>query len=337
MMPAVWLVFAPVCVDHRCSGTRPEPSCTRLVRRSVRVVSRHLHGLLFSLLIALAPALFGVGAYAHDGPGGHDDGAASGNPTVFPKPPRRPAHLPRLRPPTERTAAQAGPPPDASAFVRIPAGEAVLGGAGYGRHNPIRKAAFRPLFVQRFEVSVDEYAACVDAGDCVSPADEPLCNRPGHAPGTLPINCVSAADARAYAAYRRKLDGVHYRLPTCTEWERAARAGGAGRFPWGDAWPGARCNGCDANCPMSWRDPAVDDGYAGTAPVSALPQCGSGNGVEQMFGNVAEWCLGGLGGAHWDLRGGSFRHLRAFQDPAMPRRFDGLERGPETGFRLVVD
>ncbi|MEM7403739.1 MAG: SUMF1/EgtB/PvdO family nonheme iron enzyme [Pseudomonadota bacterium] len=292
--------------------------------------------------VLLLSAYAGV-PFAHDGYGAHGAPAVRASPgagakiATFPRPPERPAGIPRVGGRRVSPSSATTSRPDPEGFVWLPAGRVWLGGAGYGRYNPPREMSFPGLWVARFEVSVSDYAACAAAGACARPAAARYCNRLAGGAGSLPVNCVSAEDATAYAAYVSARDSLHYRLPTCEEWERAARAGLATRFPWGDAWPGARCNGCDAGCPESWHDTSVDDGFSLTAPVSALPHCGAEGGAQQMIGNVAEWCRGGLAGAPWDVRGGSWRHLRAFQDPAMPRRFDGAERSPDAGFRLVVD
>ncbi|MBT6202154.1 MAG: SUMF1/EgtB/PvdO family nonheme iron enzyme, partial [Rhodospirillaceae bacterium] len=78
---------------------------------------------------------------------------------------------------------------------------------------------------------------------------------------THAVNCVTGQQATRYAAFVSRRDGLSSRLPRCDEWERAARSGKS-RFAWGDAWPGARCNGCDAACPKGWRQADRDDGLA---------------------------------------------------------------------------
>lgn len=118
-----------------------------------------------------------------------------------------------------------------------------------------------------------------------------------------PVTHVSFNDAKAFC----KWDGGK-RLPTESEWEYAARGGLEGkRFPWGDD---------DINKDGKWRaniwqgkfpeEDLKEDGYLGTAPVTAFEA--NGLGMYNMAGNVWEWC-----GTHFSrkeqqrvLRGGSY-------------------------------
>lgn len=60
-----------------------------------------------------------------------------------------------------------------------------------------------------------------------------------------PVVCVDFADANAYAAWLNKRTGRRFRLPTATEWERAARAGTKGERWWGADLPCAYANVAD--------------------------------------------------------------------------------------------
>lgn len=148
----------------------------------------------------------------------------------------------------------------------------------------------------KYEVSVGEYLACVEARGCRYP--EWL--EPGGAHNIetgsgvtyksmgpyiigkdQPVVGISWDDASAYATWLAAKSAKAYRLPSETEWEYAARAGTSTRFWWGDE-PQSRgqvmgcCRGCGSEL----------DGK-GLFPVSAFKA--NPFGLHNMNGNVWEW------------------------------------------------
>jgi formylglycine-generating enzyme required for sulfatase activity len=79
----------------------------------------------------------------------------------------------------------------------------------------------------KFEVTFDEWDACVDARVCETVPD----NHWGR--GTRPVMNVSWVDAREYVDWLSKVTGKPYRLLSEAEWEYAARAGSTTAYAWG--------------------------------------------------------------------------------------------------------
>jgi len=110
----------------------------------------------------------------------------------------------------------------------------------------------------------------------------------------LPVLHVSARDAQAYAEWLSTQTGRRYRLPSEAEFEYALRAGGQGRWPWGDGPPpplAANTTGAPDRSPAgrTWTNafPGYGDGYWGPAPVGSMEP--NAWGLHDLAGNVSEW------------------------------------------------
>ena len=118
-------------------------------------------------------------------------------------------------------------------MVVIPAGKFLMGSSvsELGRNDnegPQHEVTIaQPFAASKFEVTFDEWDACVAFGNCAQVSDSSW----GH--GTRPVINVTWRDAQQYAAWLSKITGKAYRLLTETEWEYAARAGPlSDRYRW---------------------------------------------------------------------------------------------------------
>ncbi len=114
------------------------------------------------------------------------------------------------------------------------------------------------------------------------------------AAGDMPVVHVTAWDAEAYAAWLSEQTGVHYRLPSEAEFEYGLRAGGQGRFPWGNGALPEKVENIAGGLDVSprglhWNNAfgGYGDGWWGPAPVGSFMR--NAFGLYDMGGNVSEW------------------------------------------------
>ncbi len=168
-----------------------------------------------------------------------------------------------------------------------------------------------------------------------------------------PVIYVSSREAENFCKWLSAKDGRKYRLPTEAEWEYAARGVDGRVFPWGDKLDaGHFANFADKRTNFAWRDPNIDDGFAETAPVGSFPKGASPFGVEDLAGNVFEWCLdcfenykgkdrtnprGNGAGPKRNYRGGSWKS-RAGSLRATARAFNLPDYSSnDVGFRVICE
>ena len=168
-----------------------------------------------------------------------------------------------------------------------------------------------------------------------------------------PVIYVSALDAERFCEWLTRLERRVYRLPTEAEWEFAARGLDTRIFPWGDFLDsGEYANFADARTSFTWREPLIDDGFPNTSPVGSYPHGASPFGIEDMAGNVFEWCCDGFEpykgkpvsnprgprtGPRRVYRGGSWKS-RITSLRVSARGFNGPEYSSnDVGFRIVSE
>lgn len=171
-------------------------------------------------------------------------------------------------------------------LVTVPAGSFTMGSAAgeQGRNkneSPQHQVTIaQPFAVSKFEVSFDEWEACVLEGGCN-----------GHKPkdsswgrGNRPAIHVSWDDAKAYVQWLRQKTGKPYRLLSEAEWEYAARGGTTGAYATGIGITPQQAN-FDASIAAGNR---ADIAYRGkTVEVGTFTA--NPYGLHDMHGNVMEW------------------------------------------------
>lgn len=168
-----------------------------------------------------------------------------------------------------------------------------------------------------------------------------------------PVVYVTSLEAMKFCQWLEKQDGRKYRLPTEAEWEYAARGTDGRKYPWGNNDDrGDLANFADASTSFSWRHPVLNDGYAESSPVGAFPAGASFFGVEEMAGNVWEWCLeflqplsgrpkrnprGATVGSQRVCRGGSWKsRFASLRTTARSSNAPNHSRN-DLGFRIVCE
>jgi len=160
---------------------------------------------------------------------------------------------------------------DLAWMVTIPAGVFRMGSDDPrtgDQNRPAHQVRMPAYKIDKYLVTQAEYARFV-ASNRYRP---PLNWDQGKIPQGLsmhPVTMISWYNARDYCAWEGK------RLPSEAEWEKAARGGGALRWPWGNQMVPANLN------------TYYKVGH--TTPVNQYPQGASPYGVMDMAGNVQQW------------------------------------------------
>ncbi len=171
------------------------------------------------------------------------------------------------------------------------------------RHMAPRRVTLDAYMIDRDEVSVTDYRACIDAGGCT--LDALVAGDERYIRGDWPIVNVTWDEAVTYCAWRGA------RLPTEAEWERAARGDGKedplldqeNDWPWGEIERPADFNHGQARAvamrqierqpatlPLRFfGDPDDSDGHPFLAKPGSYPWGESPYGTRDQAGNVAEW------------------------------------------------
>jgi formylglycine-generating enzyme required for sulfatase activity len=235
-------------------------------------------------------------------------------------------------------------------MVAVPAGSFIMGsdkvdteGIGaqmgmirplYQDEHPQRKISLPLFYIDRFEVTQDQYKLFTDqTGNRTPPVWKNGAYPAGR--GNHPVTFVSWYDAAQYCRWAGK------RLPIEAEWEKAARGPDGLEYPWGNRYEGGRANTGDSD---------VND----TTPIGRFESGKSPYGVYDLVGNAGEWVedwyrpypgnaqpgplygepLKVIRGGSWGGGGGHYA-MSIFYRAAHRLFADPLDRYPDTGFRCA--
>ncbi|QDU84277.1 Serine/threonine-protein kinase StkP [Planctomycetes bacterium Pla163] len=178
----------------------------------------------------------------------------------------------------ERAPGAAPDPSAPSPMVLVEAG--TVGPEDRSPSIPVHNMA---VDVQAFELDVHEvtnaqYRAFLRATGRRAP---PHWKELGVEHDALPVVNITCSDAVAYAEWAGK------RLPTYVEWLLAARGSEGRRYPWGDDEP---LRGVVGRAPMPLTTEQRRAGYfEHVRPPGSDPSAATPSGIQDLFGNVAEW------------------------------------------------
>ena len=227
--------------------------------------------------------------------------------------------------------------PTCPAMIALPAGAFTMGS---NSSDPSEKPAHQvtigaPFAIGKYEVTVEQWNACADAGGC------PKLSINGEK--NSPVRDVSWDDAQRYVKWLSTTTGQAYRLPSEAEWEYAARGGTASRFWWGDQMRKGNANCKECGEPWSQEAPAPVGSFA------ANPY-----GLHDTSGSVWEWvgdCWHNsykgapADGRIWDtpacrdrvIRGGSWHEGESYMLASTRFKYSATVRFSQNGFRVARD
>jgi len=228
--------------------------------------------------------------------------------------------------------------PKCPVMVVVPPGQFVMGsppdepGRAYNENPPHIVKFGRFFAVGKFEVTFDEWEACVAERGCKKAYDQ------GWGRGKRPVINVSWDQVAGYVKWLSGKTGKPYRLLSEAEWEYVARGGTTTAYWWGDQ-----------PSPEHMNYSGSQDQWKSTAPVGSFPA--NLFGLHDTHGNVYEWvedCDKGsyegtpTDGSAWTgcksprvARGGSWGSEIVYLRSASREAFGPSEFRNDLGFRVA--
>jgi formylglycine-generating enzyme required for sulfatase activity len=239
-------------------------------------------------------------------------------------------------------------------WCKVPAGEFIMGSednslAFFGKETPQRRVSVPAFHMSKYPVTNKQFSAFVAAGgyhekhywpesgwrwreneglDRAADVGEPW-NLPNH-----PVVAISWYEASAFCRWLSERLGYDVRLPSETEWEKAARGTDGRTYPWGEEIDPEKAN-------------YGNTGIGTTSTVGCFPAGSSPYGILDLSGNVWEWTRTGFQESYEDyqpnlkvkgravLRGGAFGNDEGYVRCAYRHGYDPYARYNSIGFRVV--
>ncbi|MDX8395093.1 MAG: SUMF1/EgtB/PvdO family nonheme iron enzyme [Mariprofundaceae bacterium] len=215
-------------------------------------------------------------------------------------------------------------------MIHIPSGSFLMGSdKGEYSGKPAHRVEISGFNMGKYEITQAQWLSVMDSNPSEYKGDN------------NPVEMVSWDDVQLFIRKLNTQTGKVFRLPSEAEWEYAAKAGGQGKWGWGD----------DVKLTSShaW--------YGGNSKRRAHPvgeKKPNAYGLYDMHGNVWEWvqdCWNGnyrgapTHGGAWVsetcekrvLRGGSWINLPLFMHSTVRSRHHANKNYSDNGFRLVLD
>ncbi len=246
-----------------------------------------------------------------------------------------PPHVPVHPPPPQRAQL-----PTQDGMIRLPGGKFTMGTSDEkapSNERPAHAATVAPFWIDRTEVTVGSYRACVDKHACAIPAKTSRFCSYEMGDADLPVSCVHWADADAYCRFAGK------RLLHETEWEFAARGTSGAKFPWGGG-----ITTCATAATLLREGTGKSCSGLRPAKVGTHPLGASQFGIVDLSGNVEEWTADWYAehaasgaspraGASHVLRGGGWLSPPSMTKTTSRDWGSAMEAGPNIGFRCARD
>ena len=210
----------------------------------------------------------------------------------------------------------------------------------FDSEKPLHRVYLSTYYISKHEITNAQYKLFVEENRRPKPRGnqgQDIWQEEKFAGSQLPVVGVTWFDAQAFAEW------IGGSLPTEAQWERAARGKRRNTYPWGNGSPRSRQH---ANFARR---------YDGPMPVGQFPKGSTAEGLEDMAGNVWEWCMdeydadcyhngpihNPINLRHRDIlyprviRGGAWDSGRIFLRSALRFKFFPLDSSHSIGFRVV--